>query len=38
MRAICPDCGWTMQADDADEAEVLLGVHQVVKMNAALNA
>ena len=27
----CPDCGWTMPADDAEEAEILLALHRTVK-------
>lgn len=34
--ATCPDCNWTMPADDAAEAEVLLEVHRIVKFNDAM--
>ena len=31
MKAYCPDCPWSMDADDAEEAEVLLALHRTVK-------
>lgn len=38
VTATCPDCGWTMPADDADEADLLLEVHRIVKLNDAMGA
>lgn len=31
MKAECPDCGWSMDADDEDEATLLLALHRAVK-------
>ena len=36
MNAVCPDCGWTMPADDDEEAWVLLEVHRIVKLEQAI--
>lgn len=32
MNAECPTCGWTMEADDEQEAQDLLSVHVIVAL------